>query len=213
MKDKLKYSMLFIAISILLIGNIQAQDASSSDTQSAPSSPLNEMQKLDLELQAKSQNFVEKEIVIPNGLKTMARVLFGLKPEDKIDIQNFVVLIAIWIMLFAIILQIARLIPVLNKGASRWLGAMVLTCLVGVSGAIKTVSDFYYNLFDVFNWAEKYGVVKLIISVIIIGFIIYAIGFMTKRLRRSFEKTQASMTGMKVGMSVSPTANATRGIP
>ena len=71
----------------------------SADTNSIPS-PQNEQTSKTINFQEKSNQALSKEVIIPENLQILARIVFGLQKDRDIQLQNFIVLVALWIILF-----------------------------------------------------------------------------------------------------------------
>lgn len=179
--------LIFILVSLVSINLVYAQDS------------LKEQQALDIELK-KTKSLLEQKIEVPENLKVIARIVFGLKSNEEVDMQTLMVMVAIWIGLFALIAAILEFTPFLNKGFSRWLGAVVMTCLVGVSGGIKISAIFLLSLADIFRLGEKYGIIKLVLAFIVIGIFVYGVILVLNKILSKAKLEEAEIRGMKAGV-------------
>ena len=71
---------------------------------------------------------------------------FGLKPEDKVDFSTLIILIAIWAGFLYLMTYLFSLMPFMNKGVPKFLGAIVVTCLVAISGGLLAMASFFLDI-------------------------------------------------------------------
>ena len=79
----------------------------------------------------KSNELLEKEVNIPENLRSITRVVFGLEKDEVIDFQRVVILIGVFIMLLILAKSVLELTPFLNEGVISWAGAVVVLLLAG----------------------------------------------------------------------------------
>jgi len=173
------FFILFSLIIALISTNlIYAQDNS-----------LKQQQALDLEL--KTQRFLIQPVEIPDSLKVVVRIVFGLKADENLDTQTLMVMVAIWIGLFTIIAAVLEFLPFLNKGFSRWLGAVIVTCLIGVSGGIKTSAIFLLSLTS--------GIIDFFVAIAIVVGIVFCANIILNKILAKAKLEQMEIKGLKAG--------------
>lgn len=145
------------------------------------------------------ENLLKKNVEIPDNLKILTKIIFGLKENDEIDFSTFIVLIAIWLGLFSIIASVLKFLPFLNEGLQRFLGAVIITCLVAVSGAIKQSAIFYLGFFNIFNFLSKYYILKFVLALVIAFIVVSGVNIILKKMHSSARKIEAEVAGEKAG--------------
>lgn len=148
------------------------------------------------DIKGKTEKALEENIKVPENLQVPARIIFGIKGE--ISLQHFIVLLAVWIMLFLIISSILKITPFF-EGWKSWVGAVVITCLVAISGAIRSVSIFFLNLGNSFEFLEKWSVLKIVFALIIVAILFYGVSILIKMLNRKVMISEAEQAGMEAG--------------
>ena len=184
---------LFAVIFSLIFVSAQEKQEQTDETGS-----FDEIKKAEKELIEK-ENLLKKEVVIPENLKLIAKLVFGLNENDKLDFSLFIILIAIWLGLFSIIAMMLKFLPFLNEGFQRFIGAIVITCLVAVSGAIKQSAVFYLSFLDIFHIAEKYGILKFILALFIAIIFFYGVNIVLGKMHSSAKLVEAEVAGEKAG--------------
>ncbi len=135
----------------------------------------------------KSNALVEKEIAIPEGLKGVARVVFGIKQDDKLDIQTFVLYVCFLVLL---VLLIHSAVEVMFNGWVTWAISICVALLGTVSGVLNDVVVWYYGFSDLFSFLERWGVIRLAFAVIFLLFVFVVLMklFGKAKSMRSFEE-------------------------
>lgn len=192
MKKELIISVLLVFALLLLVNlnNVRAQEDDS----------LKDLQNLDIQLQKQNMSFLEKDITVPENLQLVAKAVFGLDNNKKVSFSEFVVMAALWFLVFSVISNLLRGIYFMSEGVTRWLGAVVITCLIAVSGVIKSISRIIFNFFDMFTFFTKLGFLKLIFALIIVGGIIYVVNMFVNKLYSQAKLEEAKMRGFKAGV-------------
>lgn len=192
-----------ILICLILASNIYAQEQSVSQAQNNDNESVDVKNKAN-EVTTKINNVLEKEIIVPDSLQGFARVLFGLKPEYKIDFNTLIILFAIWAGFVVLMVYIFSLMPFMNKGVPKFLGAIVVTCLVAIPGGLLTMASFFIDIGRAINFFEKLWAplkfLSLLFSIILAAVIIFLFSYVVRILKEKAEIEEAESVGMKVGM-------------
>ncbi|MBI2629528.1 hypothetical protein HYW76_00335 [Candidatus Pacearchaeota archaeon] len=143
--------------------------------------------------------FLERDIVVPENLQLVARVLFGLKENTDIAFSEFVVLCAVWIMLFIIIIKIMVFMPFLNKGIQKFAGALIITCLASIAGGLLALVALLLDLSSLFGIFNKYSVVTLVIGIILSIVIVLFASLATNKIITSSDRARAATSGLQAG--------------
>ncbi len=182
----------FVILFSVNVINVRAQEADDSN--------FGAMKELDIQLQKQNMSLLEKDIEVPEDLQLVARVVFGLKTNEEITLSEFVVMVVIWFLIFSVVTNLLRGIYFMSEGVTRWLGGVVITCLIAVSGVVKSASVIIFNFFDMFTFFAKLGFLKLIFALIIVGAIIYIVNvFINKQYSKS-KLEEHYVRGMKAGV-------------
>ena len=186
MKNK---TFLFCLILILIIPFINSQD----------NTTLIDEQKFNLD---KIDVFFnpEKSITIPDGLKIPVQIIFGISGE--ITIQVFIVLIAVWIILFILIAQIITFTPFFKWAIIKWLSSFIIIILIAISGAIKSITILFLNLANLFGILEENAGIAIFIALMIAGILGYGLNKILKILKHHAGLEEASREGQLLAKMV-----------
>jgi len=150
-------------------------------------------------LNASQINFdFDKSIKVPDNLQIPAKIIFGITGE--IEFQLFVILIALWISILLLITQILKFVPIIKQGFISWITAVVITCLVALSGGLHQAVLFFFSLGNLFGLLEKWPALGISSAIVIIILIAYGTGILLKILRKRVELDQAESKGRDVNV-------------
>jgi len=148
-------------------------------------------------LNASQINFdFNQSIKVPDNLQIPAKVIFGITGE--IEFQLFIILITIWIILVLLIAQILKFVPVIKQGVASWLAAIVITCLIALSGGLNQAVLFIFSLGNFFGILEKWPAIGVVVSIGIIIILGYGLTILLKLLRKRVELDEAEVKGRDV---------------
>lgn len=189
----LLFSILFISI------NTNSCFAQDIDLEDENDTTLEDLKKIgDIKnVKGKTEELLAKQVQIPEKLQIFARIIFGLKSDEEIDLQHLIVLIAIWIMLLMFIEAILKFMPFFEEGAKTWITAAAITCLIAITGVTKTISTFFFNLGNIFGILEKWGPLRLAFAIIIAFAIFYVTSYVLKIFREKYELQRAKQEGVE----------------
>jgi len=148
-------------------------------------------------LSQNTNSILEKQISIPENLQIPARILFGLQQSENIEFSVFIVLIAIWIFFFALLKIILEVVPFFGDGWKSWAGGIVITCLIAITGAIKTSAEF---LFGFGNFFKNQSLLRLILTIILLAIIGYGSAKLLGILKNQTRKASAYQAGMNTSV-------------
>ncbi len=189
-------------IGIVLLNFISAQNATTNNSKNFSLGSTNlDVDKIKEELKNTTQGIFEKEITIPKNLELPARVVFGLKPGDKLDVSLLIILITLLIGFIFVLQPFVLMIPSMEGGRS-WIGAVLITLLISLSGAIKSTAYFWLDLGGFFGVLENLGPWKILLSLALIMIIIFGIRFITKIVKESAAINKATSEGFEAGAQV-----------
>ena len=176
---------------------------------SAQDQPSQELDNVKKELNLSAGNVLNKEIIIPDNLGFFTRVVFGLSGSSNIDLQTFVVLIAMWIVLFLVIHSILEIAPFFGTGLKSWFGALVITILIALTGAIRTMALFFFGFGNLFGFLAKNGILRLILVLVILAFGFYVLFKLIKMFKHKVDLQEMVEAGYDVALERAK-AKATR---
>ena len=149
--------LLFAGLIFLLLSSVSAQ-INASEVLSNSS------------VQNKTNQILEKNVEIPNELQIVARILFGLDENDKVDLQIFIVLIALWFFIYLLIVSIIQIMPFLQGGKS-WIVGFLIMLLVGFSGGLTFAAFWIYSISGFFGLLQQLAIARILVAIIILVFI------------------------------------------
>ncbi len=195
--------MPIIIITIFLVSLSLAQ-STSTETNNLQNSVPNqtdsktEIPKISLtDLTPKLDESIEKDIQLPESSNKIIRMLLGFNESEKITMNLMISIIVFMFIIFLILGDAFGLIT--SNRLIKWLGALGVTILLGMTKGIKETILFYFGITDSIkalgNWST--GALTFLIIILIIIFIL--IGKIEKRLRKEREIEQSNMDGIKIG--------------
>ena len=127
---------------------------------------------------------------------------FFFKVDKQITFSEFVIMAVLFFFVFLLLANVFPFMPFLNSGLGRWLGSLIVACLVAISGGIYYGAFWLFGLLASFSFLDKLGSAKtfviLVFIVIIAGILIYVL----KLFKGKFEKEQAEIEGLEAGFGV-----------
>jgi len=168
----------------------------SADTNSIPS-PQNEQTSKTINFQEKSNQALSKEVIIPENLQILARIVFGLQKDRDIQLQNFIVLVALWIMLFAIIKATTNFMPFFETDWKSWVVSIVITLIISTTGTIISISAW---LFGFGGFFKNQSLLNLIFILIILAVLSFGVFQLLNTALRMSRIEEAHRRGMKTSI-------------
>lgn len=163
-------------------------------------SEISQLSALKGGLNEKTENMLEREMVIPNTLQFPLKTIFGINTTVPITIERFAILLATWITFFIIIQGILKILPIINKGWQSIGGSLIITALIAMTGTINQIVIFYFELGDDVEWISFLGPFQLI-PALIIGIILIVFGnIITHKIEKNYLLERARNTGERVSL-------------
>lgn len=191
---KKEFAFLFVVLLFINLAMAANQSANLSDLKGL----VNGSEFSDVK--GKTNQILEKEVKIPDNLQIATRILFGLKPEEKVDFNIFILLIAAWLLLFMLLLKIVGVMPFFSGGKS-WLATILIMLLAGISGGLKAGTWWLFGLMDFFKFLEGWGVFKLAITLIILIALVFLIMKVANKFKFGQEKGEMQSAGEEAGLA------------
>lgn len=148
---------------------------------------------------SKTESTLEQDVIIPENLQVPARIIFGLQGE--ISLQEFIVLICVWVMFFLVISSILKITPFF-EGWKAWIGGIVITCLIAITGTVRSIAIFFFSIGNIFGFLEKWSPLKIIFAIILAIIIIYCASIVTKIINKKLMLERAEIAGAKAGAGI-----------
>jgi hypothetical protein len=188
----MKKGLIILALVILAVSFISANNTSTTvqDNAKKAAESLNE----------RTEDVLLREISIPPQIVKYIGPIFGIK--GTMSWQELIVIVAVFAGFLAIILSIMDFLPFLNKGVSKFLGALVITCIVSITGALTEMSRFFFNIAGFFEAINEYSTIKIIIAIILFFILVFVISYVSKILKNKMKIKTAEFTGKNINSAI-----------
>lgn len=144
-------------------------------------------------LQDATNTILVKQFNVPENLQIPARFFFSLAPGVDVSLQNFTVLIVLWIIIFLIVREALTFSSFFGSGWKPLLVAFIITCLISVSGGIRDAANYITS-------AIPHSAVYMVIAIIVLAFLTAIILFVLKKVKRSTAILEDEQAGINVGI-------------
>jgi hypothetical protein len=148
-------------------------------------------------IQSSAEKSLSEQVVIPANLEDFTRIFFSLDNTTSIDLQTFIIYLAVWIMVLVIIKSILEFIPFFESNWKAWIGAVVLSALISTTGGLKAAAIWFFNFGKLFT---KTSTLWLVFDFIILAVIFFGFSKLLKILKSKSGEEKARSIGMKTGM-------------
>ncbi|MEM3405374.1 MAG: hypothetical protein QW117_00135 [Candidatus Pacearchaeota archaeon] len=141
---------------------------------------------------------LHKEIKLPSSVQEIVKILFGLE-EEKTTFENLIILSVIWIgfiIIFYIIIQFISLFE--NKNLISFLIAIIITCLVSITGIIQFSASFFTSLLSFLDFT-KLSYLKFFFIILILFLIIFIFYSLSEIIKNRIEKEKIRSIGRDIG--------------
>lgn len=151
--------------------------------------------------QESTNKILEADIVIPENLQIFSKFLFGL--EGTIEVQNLIILLALWVVILLLIQSIIGIIPLFGEGWKSWTAAVIITCLISITGAIQNSAQFFFfGLRNIFSSIGKYGFFFLALNLIILIFFAWGAKKLLVMLKNKARVEMKKQQGFEEGVGI-----------
>lgn len=191
---KKKFAML--SFILILVYSLSFLFAANTQLVTIPNSSLNPDGSLN-DFSSSVAKTLSEQVVIPSVLESLAKVLFNLDSSRTIDLQTFIIYFVLWIILLLIIESILEIFPLLGEGWKSWLGAIVITALISITGSIKSAAIWFFSFGKLITQTSFLWIVFDLLLLILLG-----VGFISffKTMKHKVGEAKARTIGMKTGM-------------
>lgn len=180
-----KRALCLLIITIMLFSSIIAQEL--------PQNPINNSEAKSL--QDASNNLLSKQITISDSIQQISSIIFKL--DSTISLQEFIVLISLFAMLLFILQALVEIIPLFGEGWKSWIGALVITLLISITGAIKSWAEFFFGVSGFLQFLKDWGLFKLIFALILLGIIGFGVRKLIHIMKNQSRVAENEAAGMK----------------
>jgi heme A synthase len=136
--------------------------------------------------------------IVPEGLQSAARFIFALDSSQVITLSHLIILIVVFFALLLIISSVMEFVPFF-EGIKSWIGAIVITLLMSVSGGLRDASSLLFELGDRSS-ASNLGKIWLVLIVAVILVIGWGISKALKIVRDKIGIEEAEQVGRDVSL-------------
>ena len=152
-------------------------------------------------IKEKPNEILSKEIELPGNIENIAKIIFGLESEDKLNLQFLIILSCVFIFILLILFNAVQFIPSFEK-STAWIGTLVIALIISVSGGIRYFSLLLFDLGNIFNILEKWSALKLGFIVISIFILYYILSIIIGLIKETVLLGRAVSDGLKAGAQI-----------
>ena len=137
---------------------------------------------------------LEKPVEISENFAFVG-MLFGVKQGEAVDLRHLIVLICLWFWVFLFIRQALTIAPFFGEGVISWIGGLIVTLLVALSGGLIEVAKLFFNLGSFFGVIRGHSFFQLLLSVVVLMVFFGAMSHIMKKVTREMRKAKAEALG------------------
>ena len=126
---------------------------------------------------------LDQSVEFPEEIKSITRVAFGLDEDHNVDLQVFIVLLGIWIVMLLIVKSILDIVPFFGVGWKSWIGGIVVTLLMATTGALRISAEFFFSIGTSIKVLGDWGIAVILFTLVILFIILYAVTKVTNILK------------------------------
>lgn len=153
-----------------------------------------------------SNKVLEKEITLFPAVKQIARIMFGLKPTQDINLSQLIILAALWLFVVIVASLSIGFISMFNT-AIKWAMGIIIASLAGLTGAYWSVAVFWFNIGDLFKFLESKSAIALFFLLAFLFTIVYAASYLVNILQKQAILAGAERKGIEAGAGVTLARN------
>ncbi|RMD67572.1 hypothetical protein D6817_01190 [Candidatus Pacearchaeota archaeon] len=143
-----------------------------------------------------TNDFLSKDVQLPESLQVLTRIFFGLRNDEKVDLERFMILLAMFVFVFLLVYSALEMFA---RGIARIALALAVTALAGISRGIFYGSQFFFSVAEFFGILKGWRLVSLLISLTIIVVLGYFLAKLLAILKEHAKNLEAESTGRKIG--------------
>lgn len=145
---------------------------------------------------------LEKEVQIPESIQFFARALFGIKVGEPITFQQFVILIAVWLIFFLTFADIIFTFSTFNR---RWISFAISFCIVTIMGVLGLTLHFvsFFNFIgSIFGALESWPIITSAIVIILLVAILIVVKSVLGQIATTKGIGESEIKGFKAGINI-----------
>jgi|APSaa5957512535_1039671.scaffolds.fasta_scaffold146610_2 amino acid transporter len=194
----MKKELYIIFLLIFLLTPLTLAEQEIPATDSRPPTP--ELSALRGGLEDKTENILEKEISLSENTKNIMRLIFGLKEDAPATISGLIVLLAVWLMVLIIIMNILGVTPLFNESWQKILGGIIITTLISMAGTLGSLNTLIYNIGNSLTILEKLGPFKMLAIAGMIIIVILVISHFSGWINKSKRLEKSEKAGRDISL-------------
>jgi len=152
---------------------------------------------------------LEGNVEIPSGFEFIAS-LFGI--SKAIELRFLIVLLCLWIVFFLIVHQVLKFTPFFGEGWQSWVGGVVITMIVAISGGFRESAYFFFRFGETLGVMRGSSLFQLLLSVVFILILFFALSKLSKMMSRAKKKAEMENTGETIARGVKSAEVLSKGV-
>ena len=136
-----------------------------------------------------------KDREIPEELRLVSRILFGV--DETISISFFIILLMLWLIVLLVLKEIMEFLPFF-KGATSWIGALIINLIFGVTGVFIEITTFYATLFD-FGFFARLPLAGQVLAIVVLIVVGLGVFHVLNRVKSKVARDVSEQKGFKAG--------------
>lgn len=144
---------------------------------------------------------LDKQIDLPDWTQVIARILFGV--EDKITLSKFIILLAVWIMLFLMILNIVKIMPFFKEGPIKVIASITITIIIAITKVMITLSNALLSFASSLKFFQDWSAGALFFSIFVVLVVFFIIIKISNKISTKMQIGEAEGAGLEAGKGLS----------
>lgn len=148
----------------------------------------------------KIKNFDDKlnnVLNIPEPLEKLSEVAFRIKPETTIS--EFIIIIALFIMITIIITWGFSISEILGKGPINFIASIAIALLAGTSGVYRIAAETITRVGGIFIFLKDWNSAVIFAVIFILGILFWIGSKIFKQVKSNSELEEARKEGAEIG--------------
>ncbi|MFH1501207.1 MAG: hypothetical protein ABIE22_04655 [archaeon] len=145
---------------------------------------------------------LNQEVMIPDWLDGITKFLLDIQDDGPLDMQTFIVMLAIFIALFIVIHNSLGFIDIVKGDYLPWILSLIVTLIVAITGSVRIMAFLFLNLGDLFGLTDKFGWLNFLVAIIIAGILLWGADVIIRMLKGKFMLESAEVEGFEAGQGL-----------
>ena len=138
-----------------------------------------------------SSNILNNQVIIPQNLQMITKILFDLNPSLNFNLQQLIILFMLWLISLLVIWEAVSLL--INKSWASFALSFIITCLISLSGGFLDAGG--YISAPLINNSVYF--VMFILVLVIFGFVIVKL---VDQLKKRVNLSEIEQMGIEIGL-------------